>query len=150
MSESDLFLYFEGQKAKANLFSLAQADTPRIGIGWFLKEDNTVKVVFTYTEFIRDAEEIGDFIFSRYQHPDIWSNLQENGTVPESCSYIYLPRFRVGYNNRDGKYYGFAGNWLTEECKSLILSRFKLPSQATSWEINDHYHDFSSWALPAR
>jgi len=111
---------------------------PRVGIFW----------LFAYHLLIDStplsaAEPYGDFMGHARGHHAFWNDLQRNGTVPPDVEYDEVPRGRVGYQKKEGKFYVFLDPCIlaNEAMVDRIKRELNLPSADTVPPMLDaHYH----------
>ena len=92
---------------------------------------------------LKSAEPYGDFMGHANGHPDFWKMLQRNGTGPVEVEYDEVPRGRVGYQKKEGKFYAFLDPCIlaNPEMVDEIKRKLNLPSADTVPPMLDaHYH----------
>jgi len=91
---------------------------------------------------VSEAEGYGAFKTHGRGHDAFWRELQRNGIVPPGVEYDEVPRGRVGYDTKEGKFYVFADPCILKNERLLdkIESDMSLPSAKTAPPKGDpHY-----------
>jgi hypothetical protein len=109
---------------------------PHVGIFWLFNG----KLIIDTTPLSK-AEAYGDHLGHPTSHIDYWTKLQGEGVVPPEVEYEEPPRGRVGYDNREERFWLRADRCILKK-KALVIRIMKamnLPSGKTQTEKDDHY-----------
>jgi len=113
---------------------------PRPAVGIFFLYENRLLVEGTP---VKEAQPYGEFMGHSNGHPNFWRNLQRNKIVPQEVEYDEVPRGRVGYQTKEGKFYVFLDPCILANQKMVdqIKRKLNLPSADTVPPTLDaHYH----------
>jgi hypothetical protein len=107
-----------------------------VGIFWFFNG----KLIIDTTP-VSKAEPYGGHLGHPTSHIDYWTKLQREGVVPPEVEYEEPPRGRVGYDNREQRFWLRADRCILKKkaLVSRIMKAMNLPSSNTRMENDDHY-----------
>lgn len=109
---------------------------PMIGIFWFLEDRLLTKGVP-----LGEAEPYDKCLTFPCSHIDYWETLRVSGKVPEWMEYEEVPRGRVVYDTRLGRFTIFADACILVRPDVLeqIMTEMDLPIDATDAAPDAHY-----------
>ena len=108
---------------------------PHVGIFWLFSG----KLIIDTTPLSK-AEAYGDHLGHSTSHIDYWAELQRKRVVPPEVEYEEPPRGRVGYDNREERFWLRADRCILKKkvFVSRIMRAMNLPA-CTKTEKDDHY-----------
>jgi hypothetical protein len=109
---------------------------PSVGIFWVIGG----KLVIDSTP-LSQAEPYGVHLSHLGGHLEVWTMLQQKGTVPSDIEYEEAPRGRVIYNANTGRFSFLADKCILRDKIMLtkIMSELHLPSENTDKGTDAHY-----------
>lgn len=113
------------------------AAQPEVGI-FFVYENR----LLSDTTPLSEAQDYGEFRGHGRGHDAYWGLLQRNDLVPWDVEYDEVPRGRVGYDKREGKFYIFLDKCIKSNPHIIakIERDFSLPSSNTvPPKLDSHY-----------
>lgn len=112
------------------------AGTGEVGIFWIF-DGMLIPESIPHTE----GEEYGEFVNGKTSHYDFWRSVQR--LVPKLRDYEYeqIPRGRVIYSRRDGKFhiYGSEQFVKNEAEKQMVLKAFSIAASEAVFRFDEHY-----------
>jgi len=121
-----------------------------LGIFWFLPDFS--ELFYVKKICIEQAEKYEEWLICQADHSNEWARLEQSGylhPLPKRyrAEYWLLPRGRVSYNVRLGKYFVYHGNWFTREHAKIIEVEFEIKSGNVVYEEDEHYYIKKAKAL---
>ena len=109
---------------------------PHVGIFWLFNR----KLIVDTTPLSK-AEAYGDHLGHATSHIDHWTKLQRERLVLPEVEYEEPPRGRVGYDNREERFWLRADRCILKKkaLVSRIMKAMNLLSSNTRMENDDHY-----------
>jgi hypothetical protein len=112
---------------------------PCVGIFWLIGN----RVISEGTP-LSSAEPYGDCLNHAKSHLDYWLEHQRLGDLPRNVEYEELPRGRVVYNRKTGRYSLCADQCILrrESVIKRIVTALRLPAESTDVLTDSHYRCF--------